>query len=119
METLLIIATILIAVVAVVWRRSPRPTPPPVERIDAFMAYSASEAVDVAKNMGIILDYSESSIRRADDALEKLHQEYLRTKSEQGVWGLSVMFGAYVGEVIRRGNATAHWKKDHPSIGEK
>ena len=112
---------IIIAILAMLLisrKRSARPAAPPIEKIDAFMTYSAEEAVDVAKNMGIALDYSESSIKRADDALEKLHQEYLKRKSEDGVWGLSIMFGAYGGEVIRRGGATVYWKKDHPTIGE-
>jgi hypothetical protein len=122
MDKSLIIAVVVLAVVVFAWRfstRKPaRPTPPPIEQIDAFMSYSAGEAVDVAKEMGIALDYSDASIKRADDALGKIRQEYLQRKSEEGVWGLSVMFGAYVGEVIRRSDSKAFWKKDHPKIGE-
>jgi hypothetical protein len=122
MDKSLIVAVVVIGAVIFAWRFSARsrtrPAPPPIEQIDAFMAYSAGEAVDVAKNMGIALDYSEASIKRADDALGKIRQEYLLKKSEDGVWGLSVMFGAYVGEVIRRSDSKAFWKKDHLKIGE-
>lgn len=122
MNKSLLIALVVLVAMVLAWRSStrkqPRPAPPPLEPIEGFMAYSAGEAVAIAKDMGIVLDYSEASIKHADDALEKLHQEYLKTKSDRGVWGVAVMFGAYVGEVMRRSDAKFYWKKDHPKIGE-
>ncbi len=38
-------------------------------------------------------------------------------KSDQELAGLAVVYGAYVGEVIRHGETKARWGRDHPAAG--
>ena len=116
---IVIVIVIVVALAQHLCRQKAAPTAPPsTEQVEGFMIGYANEAVDIAKDMGITLDFSETSIKHVDDALEKVRQEYLKTKKKEGVWGLSIMFGAYIGEVMRRGDRKAYWLRDHPSVGE-
>jgi len=84
------------------------------------MRHLASEAVDIAdKSYGIKLDYGTESIQQVEVVLGKLHEEFLQRKSEKGVRGLAMAFGAYIGESIRKKVPEAKWDRDHPVAGEK
>jgi hypothetical protein len=88
--------------------------------MDEMMRHLASEAVDIAdKTYGIKLDYSTESIQKVEVVLGKLHDEMLQRKSTEGVRGLAMAFGAYIGESIRKGVPEAKWERDHPVAGEK
>jgi hypothetical protein len=117
----LIVVTVVVAI-ALRMRRLRAGTLPPrsFQSTQEMMAWLANEAVGIAKKNGIQgMDYSIGSIKEAEQALGKLHEEYLRTKSEKGVEGLAVAFGAYVGECIRRESPGSHWERDHPIMGER
>ena len=77
-------------------------------------------AVRVAKEgYGITLDYSPESVRRVEEILGKVHDEYLKSKSEDGLRGLAAEFGAYIIVVIEKNYGAGDWKRDHPTFGEK
>jgi len=85
-----------------------------------MMDWLAGEAVDIARQNGVAgLDYSTESIRLAEDVLAKLHDEFQRTRSMDGVKGLASAFGAYIGECIRRSEPGTRWERDHPTMGER
>jgi hypothetical protein len=84
------------------------------------MRYLAAEAVDMAnRDFGIKLDYSVESIEQVEEMLGRLYDEVARRKSSEGVRGLAMMCGAYIGESIRRTEPDAKWEQDHPVAGEK
>ena len=66
-------------------------------------AYSL-DAVDLAaRNFGITLDWSESSIPKVERMLGQLHDEMARAKQpDDSIWTFAKMFGSYIGEVLRR-----------------
>jgi hypothetical protein len=82
--------------------------------------YLAAEAVgDAAKHDAVELDYSVDSIRKVDDILGKLHDRYVKDQSSVRVTPLAHIYGAYIGEAIRRSEPGSRWERDHPVGGEK
>jgi hypothetical protein len=87
---------------------------------DEFVQWLASEAVnDASQQNHVELDYSIESIQRVDDVLGGLHKQYVKNASSVVVNGLATTYGAYLGEVIRRSEPGAKWKRDDPVGGEK
>jgi len=122
--TRILVSLISLAVIAggVYWRvkRTSTPQPPKLETTEELIAYLDNEARDIArKSYHIELDHSLDSIKKVDEVLGKLHDEYVKNNSTPGLRGLGTAFGAYVGEVIRRHHPGTRWERDHPKMGEK
>jgi hypothetical protein len=113
--------TAILAIIAVAaCNRVSFSEPPKPDDIPATMKWAADQAVQTAMECGgIKLDYSLESIKLAENALEKINEEFVKTKSKDGLDGLSFAFGAYIGECIRRHDPNVTWKRDHPVAGEK
>lgn len=75
-------------------------------------------AEQVAGAFGVTLDYSERSVRDVERILGEIHQEYRRTKSEEGLQGLALEFGAYLVSVLEKHRGPVVWKRDHFEFGE-
>ena len=104
------------AVMALRFQHS-RAAKPEFKTTDEMMQFLAASAVEMAnKNCGIKLDYSPESIEKVDVVLGKIHDEYQRTNSSQGIHGLAMAYGAYIGEVIRRSEPGAKWEQSD-SVG--
>lgn len=88
------------------------------EDVDALMQEGAKEAVALAKENGIKLDYSDASIKNVEKLLAECHREYKKAKSEEGFHGLALMFGGYIGEVIKKKGLGGRWERNHPDFGE-
>jgi hypothetical protein len=87
---------------------------------DEFIQWLASEAVkDAQKENHITLDYSPESIKRVEQILGKLHEQYAKQPSSISVRGMAAAYGAYIGEVIRKSEPDVHWEKDDPEIGKR
>ena len=87
---------------------------------DEFVQFMAAEAVkDAAKQDHIDLDYSVDSIKRVEEILGHLHEQYVKDPSSISVKGLGSAYGAYIGEVIRRSEPDAKWERDDAVGGEK
>jgi hypothetical protein len=87
---------------------------------DEMMQRLAAEAVDIAERNGSVkLDYSPDSIKNVEVVLSKIHDDFVRQNSTNGVNGLAMAFGAYIGEVIKRSEPGSKWERDDPVGGEK
>lgn len=71
------------------------------EGLEAMMAQLAAEAVEVGRQSGVTLDYSEASLERVEKVLDVLAGQAKSAESED-LDALSKMWGAYFGEVVRR-----------------
>lgn len=97
-----------------------RQSRPQFQTTQEMMDFLAADAVDIAdKNFHIRLDYSVASIEKVEEILGKLHEEYNQTKSERGIHGLAMAFGAYIGETIKRSEPGSRWEQDSAVAGEK
>jgi hypothetical protein len=83
----------------------------------ALRAKMCALAEQVAAAFDIELDYSERSVEDVDGILGELHDEYRRTKSDEGLQGIALQFGAYLVTVLERHRGPVVWKRDHPDIG--
>lgn len=85
---------------------------------EALMKEGAEQALEVAKESGVTLDFSDNSIKDVEKILAQCHREFKKLKSEEGFHGLSMMFGAYIGEVVRKKGFGGTWGRDHPQMSE-
>ena len=109
---------VILCVIAFVAVRAVRSRSVPTFAIlDEKMAWLAGEAVDMASREKVNLDFSTESIERVEELLAKLHDEYRTRGNEDGMNGLALAYGAYVGEAIRRSEAAAHWAEDSDIAG--
>jgi hypothetical protein len=76
-----------------------------IETAKAMRKMADGAVIFVAK-VGVVLDYTADSIDRLEQYLSELH-DFLRTPestwTEAQKWSAALTFGAYVGEVLRRG----------------
>jgi hypothetical protein len=113
----LLIAIVFCVVLFVVVHRFSATSLPTFSTTDEKMQWLAEEAKDIAKNQGVTLDYSSSSIREVEEVLSKLHEQYQSRNDDSGMHGLAMAFGAYIGETIRREYEGAYWQEDHKVAG--
>jgi hypothetical protein len=64
------------------------------------------------------LDYSIDSVRKVERILGAFHEDYRKTRSEDGLNGVALEFAAYIVSVIQRHFGPAQWERDCPSFGE-
>jgi len=111
---------ILAAVIGgALWLRSRANARPKLENTEQFVEWLADGAVkDASENNHVNLDYSVESIKKVEQILGGLHDQYVKNPASVSVKGLGSAYGAYVGEVIRRSEPNAHWLRED-EMGEK
>jgi hypothetical protein len=62
--------------------------PPEDPETEALMKEGAAQALEVAKDSGVTLDFSDKSIKEVEKILAECHREFKKLKSEEGsmVW---------------------------------
>ncbi len=77
-------------------------------------------ALEIAKGFGVKLDFSFNSIQKVEEVLGRIHEDYKKTKSEDGMNGIAIEFAAYLVEVINRhSDEKGVWYTDDSHFGEK
>jgi hypothetical protein len=89
-----------------------------VDEVETMMQEGVTQTLELAKENGVTLDFSDDSIKEVEKLLAECHREYKKAKSDEGFHGLALMFGAYIGEVIRRKGFGGTWARNHPDVGE-
>jgi hypothetical protein len=97
-------------------RQSTGPEPP--GGMQRLKEDGSAEALLVAKDFGVTLDFSPNSIKHVESILGKFHADYRKTKSGTGLHGIALMFGAYIVVVIERNFGPVEWERDHPEFGK-
>jgi hypothetical protein len=120
-KLVLVILLTLLAVAGAIWLRTRAKATP--ERkfatTDEFVQWLANEAVnDAWQQDHTRLDFSVDSIKTVEQILGRVHGQWVRDPSTVSAKGLGSAYGAYIGEVIRRGEPGAHWERDD-ELGEK
>lgn len=75
-------------------------------------------AIEVGKEYGIELDFSDESIKNVEKILSELHKEYKISNSDDGLNGLAYMFGFYIIDVIEKNHGKGKIERNHPDFGE-
>ena len=59
------------------------------------------------------------SVESVEAVLKKIHKQYIESPKSIDVRALGAIYGAYLGESIRRHRSGAKWETDDPTLGEK
>lgn len=104
----------IVGILLLIFKSSPAPEPAPAPTAQTFastdemMIKLATEAVNWVKaDRGITLDYSPDSIKIIDEELVRIQKLNTKFQTKSGYRAMSMSYGAYVGEVIRRSNGGA------------
>jgi hypothetical protein len=90
-----------------------------INSLEQAMSAAAESAVEQAAAFGYALDYSETSIRSVEVILEGLHDSIGRdSPPENEIERMATMFGAYIGEVIKR-KWGGRWKLESKMYGDQ
>lgn len=71
-----------------------------------------------SEHFGTRLDYSVDSVRAVERILGAFHDDYRKTRSEDGLHGIALEFAAYIVSIIQRHFGPAQWERDCPSFGQ-
>lgn len=86
---------------------------------DALLAEAADKAVGRARSRyNLTLDYSIETIHAVDKILAIIHAGYTSMPQLVDLNSLSFVFGAYVGETVRRHHPEFAWMHSHKESGE-
>jgi len=119
-RALAVIAILVFAGIAIYHTQKKTPQKGEFKSADELMQFMAGEAVKKAeKENQTKLDYSVQSIEKVETILSKLHEQYVKDKDSIAVNDLSMAYGAYIGEVIKRSEPGVRWGIDHPVAGDK
>jgi hypothetical protein len=116
-----VLVVIGVLILGLFWQRKQKATPPrEFKNTDDYIQFMANEAVDDAEKQDHIrLDYSIDSIKKVEEILGRMHDQYVKDRTSLRVNALASAYGAYIGEVIRRSEPETKWERDHPDFGEK
>jgi hypothetical protein len=64
------------------------------------------------------LDFTHESIQDVEFILADFHRHYARTRSEEGMNGVALEFGAYIATTIQHQLGEGVLERDHPEVGE-
>ena len=89
------------------------------ENVDKYMVSLSAQAVDRARSSyGITLDYSPDSVKQVETLLAtKYELKKTHPMTEQEIADSAHLWGAYIGEVIKRIHP-AHWVRDSEVAGK-
>ena len=84
------------------------------DNVEAMIQHLDRKAIEHGRMVyGIALAHSTKSIEQVEIILSRLHGHFVLSKSLEGLFGLAMFYGAFVGEVIRRNDLPhAYWTGD-------
>jgi hypothetical protein len=111
MKRLTLSAILILALFGSACRQAPRNNSS--ENIDVFMALLSTQAVERARSgYGVTLDFSSDSVKEAERLLAtKYELKQTHPMTEKELTDAADLWGAYIGEVIKRLHP-AHWTQD-------
>lgn len=74
-------------------------------------------ALTVASAFKIKLDFSLDSIKKVENILSLIHNDYKKTKDEDGKKGIALEFAAYIVSVIEKNGMAGYWERDSEEMG--
>lgn len=86
--------------------------------IDEIKPKMLESAIELGRDFNFNLDFSDNSIKDVENILNEIHEEYKKTKNEEGLRGIAIIFSFYIVAVIEKNHGKGKFEKDHESIGE-
>lgn len=76
-------------------------------------------ALQIGTYYKIDLDYSIDSVKKVEEILAKVSEEYQKTKNEEGLKGIALEFAAYIITVIEKNIESGKWERDSKEMGKE
>jgi hypothetical protein len=76
------------------------------------------QALELAKEFRVDLDFSNDSIQRVEQILGEVHDHYMKSKDDTGLNGIAFQLGSYIATTIQRNFNEGLLSRDDPVIGE-
>lgn len=76
-------------------------------------------ALAIAKEFRVRLNFSHKSIKKVERVLGKIHKHYIQTEDDEGLRGIALAFAAYIVTVIERNSTPGVWRRDHADFGKE
>lgn len=95
--------------------------PPPLfssEMVALSRALNADAVAVVYDSLRIRLDYSVESVAVVEQMLGRLHDDYVKTRNDEGLNGLALMFAAYIVQVTEQNFSAGVWERDNKAFGK-
>lgn len=86
---------------------------------DEIKDQMTQNALQIAREFRIKLDFAHKSIKLIERVLGKIHKHYVTTNDDDGLSGIALAFAAYIVTVIERNSSPGVWKRDHPDFGQE
>jgi len=86
--------------------------------LEEIRARGVAQAVTMGEEMGLPLDGSPDSVQQVEKILAQHHEDFLARQDDEGLFGLCVIFGAYIIDVIERNYGPGRWERNDPDFGE-
>jgi hypothetical protein len=86
--------------------------------LESIKSTLISQALEIGQEYNLILDFSDESIKNVEYILSDLHNSYSSSKNDEGLIGLSFIFGFYIIEVINKNHGVGRLERNHPEFGE-
>ncbi len=83
-----------------------------MENIKELQITLTDLAVKVALFYKVKLDFSLNSVKKVEDVLSKISEEYKKNQNEEGIEGIALEFAAYIITVIERNLLLGKWQRD-------
>ncbi len=111
------VCTLVLSLAALAGDTTPMPQIPREDMAQLKEKMSALAERIAEEGFQTHLDYSVESNKQVEHILGVLHDEYKRTKSDEGYHGIALEFGAYIVKVVERHYGDVKWERDDPHFG--
>lgn len=75
-------------------------------------------ALELARYYKMNLDFTVDSVRKVEEILSKISEDYHKTKNEEGINGMALEMAAYIVTVIEKNITVGKWKRDSEDFGK-
>lgn len=89
-----------------------------IKTIEELKPKMLANAIEIAKDFNVNLDYSDESINGVEHVLSELHKEYKKTKSDEGLHGIALFYAFYIVAVIEKNHGKGKFERNHKTFGE-
>ena len=90
-----------------------------MKKINEFKKDLIDLALKVGEYYKIKLDFSIDSVKRVEEILSYVNNDYKKNDKYEGINGLSLEFAAYIVEVIEKNIVVGEWKRDSREFGKE
>lgn len=75
-------------------------------------------ALELGRYYKIDLNFTDESVKKVEEILSKISEDYHKTKNEEGIDGMALELAAYIVTVIEKNITSGKWERDSKDFGK-